>query len=188
MVCSGVMRPKAGTNSRTKMTFDIRIARLEDAADACEVLRRSIADCCLEDHRGDPAILEAWLANKTPDNVRCWISSPAHLALVAARAERIRGIAMLQRAGKILLLYVDPAHRFHGAGTALLQALESHAAQAGIRALHVSSTLTARAFYLAQGYTEAGRAPSAFGSEAIRMSKAIPARYPRKGICRCTGA
>jgi hypothetical protein len=45
----------------------IRNAVPEDAAAACEVMRRSIAELCVADHRNDPAILERWLANKTPD-------------------------------------------------------------------------------------------------------------------------
>jgi hypothetical protein len=44
-----------------------RRARVEDAAAACDVMRRSITELCLADHANDPTILEAWLANKTPD-------------------------------------------------------------------------------------------------------------------------
>lgn len=36
----------------------IRDAILDDAPAACDVLRRSIAELCVADHRNDPAILE----------------------------------------------------------------------------------------------------------------------------------
>ena len=43
------------------MSLEIRIATSTDAFEACNVLRRSIVECCSLDHRDDPAILEAWL-------------------------------------------------------------------------------------------------------------------------------
>ncbi len=42
----------------------IREARDEDAAAACAVMRRSIAELCGSDHHNNPAILARWLANK----------------------------------------------------------------------------------------------------------------------------
>jgi hypothetical protein len=35
----------------------------DDAVAACHVLRESISRLCIADHRNDPAILNAWLAN-----------------------------------------------------------------------------------------------------------------------------
>jgi len=45
----------------------IRDARVVDAPAARQVLRRSIIELCVADHRNDPAILTKWLANKTPE-------------------------------------------------------------------------------------------------------------------------
>ena len=53
--------------------MEIREARLEDADHACNVLRRSISQLCVADHGSDPAIINAWLANKTPETVARWI-------------------------------------------------------------------------------------------------------------------
>lgn len=39
------------------------------------VIRRSVEELCQADHEGDPAILEHWLANKTPKQVRTWIEA-----------------------------------------------------------------------------------------------------------------
>jgi hypothetical protein len=43
----------------------LRQAETEDAAAACAVLRRSIAELCHADHGGN----EKWLSNKTVENV-----------------------------------------------------------------------------------------------------------------------
>jgi hypothetical protein len=56
--------------------MEIRDATVEDAAPACEVLRRSITQLCVADHANDPAILMPWLANKTPEIVASWIARP----------------------------------------------------------------------------------------------------------------
>jgi hypothetical protein len=44
-----------------------------------QFLRRSITELCQVDHGDDPAVVANWLQNKTPDNVRSWIS---HLAAI----------------------------------------------------------------------------------------------------------
>jgi hypothetical protein len=49
------------------MSMDVRDARFEDADEACLVMRRSIVELCEADHHRDPALLAAWLDNKTPE-------------------------------------------------------------------------------------------------------------------------
>lgn len=56
---------------------EIRVVTADDARAACEVLRRSILECCVDDHRNDPAILAKWLRNKTPEIVESWFVWPA---------------------------------------------------------------------------------------------------------------
>src|SRR4030081_887953 len=58
----------------------VRDAGPEDAAAACQVILRSIAELCVADHRNDPEILGRWLSNKTPDMFR-----PAILCLLSSR-------------------------------------------------------------------------------------------------------
>lgn len=43
----------------------IRDAKDDDAGNGCEVMRRSIAELCVADHKNDPAILGKWVGNKT---------------------------------------------------------------------------------------------------------------------------
>ena len=73
----------------------IRRAVPADAAPACEVVRNSITELCVEDHRGDAASIAAWLANKTHDNFAAWISSSRNVAVTAERGEKIVGFALL---------------------------------------------------------------------------------------------
>jgi GNAT superfamily N-acetyltransferase len=171
------------------MKTTIRIAQPGDAAAACDVLRRSILQCCVDDHRNDETILGHWLGNKTPENVATWFQSPANLSLVAVAGSDVIGVAILTRAGKICLLYLCPDARFAGTGKALLQAIETHAAKNGVRSLQVASTITAQSFYTRNGFVVTGTTTSAFGSEAVAMSKKLDtAGYPRKGTCGCAAA
>jgi hypothetical protein len=51
----------------------IRDAAPGDAVAASAVLRESISRLCVADHGNDPAILNAWLANKQPETVAAWV-------------------------------------------------------------------------------------------------------------------
>jgi hypothetical protein len=69
----------------------IRDAVVEDAPASCQVLRRSISELCVADHRGDATILAQWLANKTPEIVASWIAQPGNSVLVAVDAGTGKG-------------------------------------------------------------------------------------------------
>ena len=78
--------------------MEIRDAVLADAPAACAVLRRSITELCTADHRNDSAILERWLANKTPEIVASWIAQPASSMLVAVEDGIVRAVGAVMRA------------------------------------------------------------------------------------------
>ena len=90
------------------MTPLVRTATPADAEAACEVIRRSIAESCIEDHHRDPTVLATWLANKTPEGVRSWIASPDAFGVVAEADGAIVGFAMLTMPGEISLCYLVP--------------------------------------------------------------------------------
>jgi GNAT superfamily N-acetyltransferase len=149
----------------------IRDAVPEDASAACDVMRRSITELCVADHRNDPAILERWLANKTPEIFQSWIRSDNSL-LVAVEDNIIVAVGCVTNAGEITLNYVSPNARFRGVGKALLAALEARAIEQGNARCTLKSTETARRFYLAKGYTRDGPADGKFGkSSGYPMSK-----------------
>lgn len=72
----------------------------------------------------------------------------------------------MRDSGEITLNYVSPDYRFTGVSRALLAALEKRAIERGNDRCTLSSTATARRFYLANGYLETGAARGNFGSQA----------------------
>src|ERR1700730_7958601 len=151
----------------------IRNATTDDGPAACEVMRRSIAERCVADHRNDPAILGRWLSNKTPQIFRSWIR-PANSLMVAVEHERILAVGCVTDSGEITLNYVSPDARFRGISTTLLDALERRTIKLGNRRFQLESTETARRFYLARGYVERGPAGGKLGtSSGYPMSKIV---------------
>lgn len=125
----------------------IRDAVPDDAAAACEVMRRSITELCASDHDNDPVILGRWLSNKTPEIFRSWIH-PGNSVLVAIdiESDNILGVGCVTDDGEITLNYVSPDARLRGVSTALLADLEKRAIERGNGACRLESTETARRF------------------------------------------
>jgi GNAT superfamily N-acetyltransferase len=156
--------------------MEIRDALPADAAEACEVLRRSIVELCAADHRDDAVLLQRWLANKTPENVAAWIARPDSSVLVAVEAAAILAVGAVSDAGEILMNYVSPAARFRGVSRALVAALEARAALRGNRRCTLLSTETAHRFYRTCGYVDAGEPAGKFGmASGYPMAKELAA-------------
>jgi GNAT superfamily N-acetyltransferase len=152
----------------------IRAATPEDGPFACEVMRRSIAELCVADHRNDAAILVRWLGNKTPEIFASWIAQPDNSLVVATEDGSILGVGAVTDAGEITLNYVSPHARFRGVSRALLAALEARATELGNTRCRLTSTETARRFYLANGYVEDGPPAGHFGTgSGYPMSKPL---------------
>lgn len=152
--------------------MDIREANISDAAEACQLLRRSIAELCQADHDNDPVVLEKWLSNKTAENVCSWITHPGNYVVVATEANAIIGIGAVTSSGEITLNYVSPDNRFRGVSKAILNRLEVHASQLGNTACTLTSTETARRFYRSAGYVQEGLPPVGVGkAPSYRMTK-----------------
>jgi ribosomal-protein-alanine N-acetyltransferase len=111
------------------------------------------------------------------------------VVLTARRAERIAGFAIMRYADEsahLNLLAVDPAHRRRGLARRLLTWLEESALTAGtfIVSLELrASNASARAFYAALGYLEAGEVPGYYqGVEsAIRLTRDVRASRATPG-------
>jgi GNAT superfamily N-acetyltransferase len=146
--------------------MEIRAATPEDAPAACQVMRRSIAELCVADHRNDEAILTRWLSNKTPEVFASWITQSDNSLLVAAEGGGILGVGSVTDAGEITLNYVSPDARFRGVSRALLGALEARAVERGNTRCTLTSTETARRFYRANGYVEDGLPIGNFGTSS----------------------
>ena len=131
----------------------IRPAVLEDADAMSAVLIASITELCAADHRNDPEAVASWLSNKSPDRIAEWFANPASTLLVAERNGEIAAVGAFNADRMIILNYVAPQHRFAGVSKALLVAMEK---ALGPGEATLDSTLTARPFYLAAGWHEAG--------------------------------
>jgi GNAT superfamily N-acetyltransferase len=144
----------------------------DDAIAGCDVLKRSIAELCIADHKNDPAILARWLGNKTIEYFVTWAEQPGNSLLVAVEGGQILAVGSVTDAGTIGLNYVSPDARFRGVSRALLHALELRAAERGNTRCTLISTETARRFYLSNGYFETGAQSGAFGTASgFPMSK-----------------
>lgn len=171
------------------MNAKIRTATLSDARNACDVLRRSIMECCVEDHRNDQAILTAWLGNKTAETVASWFASNANHSVVATVDETVVGVGLLTRKGKIALCYVAPDVRFKGIGKLLLEAMESQASLWQLPSVEVASTATAEDFYRRHGYVSQRKVEACFGIDTTLFSKSLMGNSktarPTKTGCKC---
>jgi GNAT superfamily N-acetyltransferase len=174
--------------------FDIRKALAGDAAAACALLRRSIEIGCRADHQDRPAVLEAWLGNKTAANVGAWFAIPANYVLVAESDGALLGLCLLTQAGKVALCYVAPDVLRRGIGSALLCAAEEQARAWNIAKLSLHSPASARPFFESRGYVNAGKDNSCYGLECDLLWKRLdtaceaePGAAARQRFCNCSG-
>ena len=137
--------------------FSVRTAVVADAGAIADVWSRSIRELCTLDHGGDPTLIAAWCADKTPEHLRGAIAEAEHVWLVAADAmDRITAVGSLAPDGRVVAFYVDPAMAHCGIGTILLEALEAEAARLGLGRITLESSRTAQPFYLRRGFVAAG--------------------------------
>jgi len=154
--------------------MQIREASVEDAGEACQVVRRSIAELCHADHKDDPIVLEKWLSNNTSHNMRSWIADPDTYVIVATKGAAIIGVGAITSSGEITLNYVLPDTRFRGVSKAILNRLEGRALQLGDDTCTLTSTETARRFYLSAGYVQFGPPEPGIGKgSSYRMVKKL---------------
>ena len=155
--------------------MQIRSALDKDAADACQVIRRSVTELCINDHRNDPTILSKWLSNKTPEIFASWTKHPGNSVLVAIDGGLILGVGAVTDAGEINLNYVSPDARFRGVSREMLRALEARAVERGNVRCTLTSTETARRFYRDRGYFEEATRLEKFGIFGYPMWKSLGA-------------
>jgi GNAT superfamily N-acetyltransferase len=173
------------------MGFALRVAVAGDEQSVCELLRRSIAEGCAPDHRDHPAVLDNWLSNKTPQNVRNWLGSPSNYMVVADSGTALLGVALLNQAGKLALCYVDPAAMRRGIGRAMLDAVEAQARSWNISKLHLHSPASAAGFFARLGYADGGKEKACYGLECDLLWKplnALPGACPvdaKARFCNC---
>jgi GNAT superfamily N-acetyltransferase len=157
--------------------IEVRAARKEDAQAASRVLRDSIRELCAADHGDDPARIEQWCANKTPDVFLSWFDEPGlHLFVSEQGGEtgcEIACVGALVDSGMVLLNYVDPRFRGQGHCTAMLNHMEAVLADLNVEEATLESTATALEFYCRAGWQDAGAPFVRFGMEGYPMRKRL---------------
>lgn len=167
----------------------VRTAQATDAAAACDLLRIAITRTCAPDYGHDPALLAAWLANKTPAHVATWIAAAANHCLVAETEGdgTLAGFALVTRKGRIALLHVAPDRLRRGVGSALLAALEQKARAWGLTELRVDGTGSARGFFVQRGYRAGAPVQTSYGIGAVALVRRLVPSYAHRPACGCDG-
>ena len=153
------------------MAVSVRKAEEGDAQAACALIRRSILDLCQQDHGGDALTLEGWLCNKTPENMAFWITNPGTHVFIAERDGVMAGVGAVTAYGEILLAYVEPAQRFKGVTHALLKEMEATCRGGIVERMSLTSTETARDFFLGRGYQLEEEEGDAFAETELALVK-----------------
>ena len=136
--------------------------------DAIKVLAR---DAYTEEELG------AWHGRLTTDSYTELIDS--RVMLVAEANGELVGFCQLDLgAGEVEATLVDPRYAHAGVGSTLLEAVERIAHDAGLRALHLASSLNAESFYRKHGFDVKERSAFPFVTEmrieCIMMTKHLP--------------
>jgi hypothetical protein len=150
--------------------ISVRPAVLADADAMSDVLVASITALCVEDHGNRPEAVARWLANKTPEGVRTWFGNPENRMFVAEHDGVVSAAGGFNTRREIILNYVSPEHRFVGASSALLAAME---AALGPGEATLTSTATAHRLYLRRGWTDTGEIDRYAGMIAYPMRKRL---------------
>lgn len=128
----------------------VQKAEITDIPILVDVITRSIKSC-VQDHHNNVHNIAEWLANKDEKNLTVWMQN--NLTYKAIVNQYIVGIIMCSPAGEILLNYVLPSSQQLGVGKAMLDTVKTEAKQRQLSELYLDSTLTAKAFYLSQGFS-----------------------------------
>lgn len=124
----------------------LRTYTVTDAAGCCAVIR-----ACLPSLDGlDDAALSAVAAALTPDELHAELG-PAVALVVTDSTGRVLALGAIAGAD-LKWLYVLPNRQRQGLGTALLEALEIRARDAGLERLHLEASPGAASFFRKMGY------------------------------------
>jgi len=134
----------------------IRLARLDEAQTIANLVRGSISELCFDDHEGNDAKIDQWLANKTEDDITAWIVDDRLSIYVIGCSTGLAAAGCHRDDGVILMNYVLPFYRFQGLSDRMLAHLESSLSALGISTARLVSTRTAISFYERRGWQSYG--------------------------------
>lgn len=129
------------------MTCQVRSAIGEDAAGISRVVIAALRESNAQDY--PPAVIAEVERSFAPDVVRAHIDR--RRVFVALAAGEIVGTASLD-GDVVRSVFVDPGYQNGGIGRHLMDVVHATAADAGVEALRVPSSITAEGFYAGLGY------------------------------------
>lgn len=153
----------------------IRPMTEDDVRAVLEVHREAVQRLAGADYSQE--VLERWSPPVDDRRIRHFPDeTDDEIRLVAEKSGGIVGFGVVAPPEReIRACYVAPAVVRQGVGTRLLEALERRAKQQGVETLKLESSLTARGFYLANGYeiVESGqfRLDEDVAMESVAMRK-----------------
>jgi len=155
-----------------------RLARPADASAIVELLRASILVLCGPAYRNDAEIMNAWLENKTEENMVRWMSDPSNRMIISIEEDSgaVAGVGLSRSPfksdpAKILLCYVHPKNVRKGYGSSLIANLEEDLKYQGAVDIVTNATLNSANFYLRRGYV--AKAVDLNNPISIHMTKSL---------------
>ncbi|MCP4693044.1 MAG: GNAT family N-acetyltransferase [Desulfobacterales bacterium] len=140
------------------MKIVIENARPEQANELYDLMMSSVKSVLRHVYK-DNKVLDEYFSKRDPGTLRDSIKDPENKTLIARSHEKIIGFAQLGVSfptGFLEMLYVKPGFEGRGVGKSLLEEIKVIAGEHSLRDILLESTLNARRFYLASGFTIQG--------------------------------
>ena len=131
--------------------MQVRAARPDDAAAMADLYQRSVRALGPTDYSAEQ--VQAWAgAGPTAERFEALMSDGRRGLVAISDDGRLVGFTDVEADGHIHFLYVAPEARGRGVADALLDAVETLAAQTGIIRLHSEASEAARRFFARRGF------------------------------------
>lgn len=126
----------------------IRKFRVEDAAEVARLHRATIKYVNSKDY--SPQEIKAWTNRSSAKRMKG--SLDKIMRYVAVDGKKIVGFGDFHLTGELGGLYIHKDYLSKSIGKKMLMKLESEAYKKGLKEFHLESTITAKIFYVKQGY------------------------------------
>ncbi len=137
------------------------------------VISDAIVNLCEQDHQNQVHLIETWLTQRSPENLERLLFGGSGQGFVSIVDGQIAGVAFIDTDGRLHLCYVHSSYTAQGIGRALLASAEQQARAWGLTQVTMTSTATAKEFYLAQGYSQTGDPVTCFGMPGFPLAKRL---------------
>jgi putative acetyltransferase len=129
--------------------MQIKLFQPEDTAQIAQLFHNTVRKVNIQDYSAEQVM--AW----SPDDLyfRDWLTiCSRNFTYVAAENDKILGFGELESDGHIDCFYIHDQHQRQGIGSKIYQAIEVKAIQLGLTRLFTEASITAKPFFISQGY------------------------------------